>query len=63
VTCTREKRKSYRVVVGKSEGKRPLEDAGVGGGIISNESGGNRIEMWGPDSSGLEQRPVASSPE
>jgi len=40
-----------------------LEDAGAGGGIISNESGGNRIESWGPDSSGLEQRPVVGSSE
>jgi len=40
-----------------------LKDAGVGGWTISNESGGNRIELWGPDSSGLEQRPVAGSSE
>jgi hypothetical protein len=35
VACMKEMRNTYRILVGSSEGKRPLEDLGVDGKIIS----------------------------
>jgi hypothetical protein len=34
VTRMGDKKNAYRILVGKPEGKRPLEDLGVGGRII-----------------------------
>ena len=47
VACVEERRGASSVLVGKPQGKRPLEDQGVDGGIIdgSSESGVERRRL------------------
>ena len=63
VALVGERRNIYRVLVGKPEGKRPLEDPGVDERIILRCI--FRSGMWGHvlDQSGLEQGQVAGTCE
>jgi hypothetical protein len=53
----------YKVLVGKPEGKRPLEDQGVGGKMVSEWILGRLAWGCGLDSTGSGQGPVAGCGE
>jgi hypothetical protein len=58
----REMRNTYKILVGKPEGKRPSEDLGVDGMIILKRSQGNRVEKCSRlDSHGSGHGQVAGS--